>query len=597
MASTVLADIAERARTAPDAPAILQKRYGRWTATSAAALMARATTLAVGLQVEGIQAGDVVGLLLKPHETRVVLDLAVQLAGARVVGVPSNMPADGIAHVLADAGARVVVVQGQSSADVVLELVDQGAVPAITRIYYVDPAGVQDYASRLLAPLEGVVGAGSGTGSTTEELVAALDPDAVAVLNYTSGTTGLPRGVLLTHRNLLAATRATTQAFGLGPDDRVLSFRTLSDPVERGATIYPALASGAVLVLPESRESVRQALYEVAPTYLHLTPRYVKEIATDVRLRMQSAKGLKRLLLRSWHRRFVRRVSEARMPSASAASRLLVGGRVLEKLGLDRARWVLVSGAPVSWETLGFFAALGLRVRPAYSLAEVGGLALCARGDVVAHDTVGTALPGLEARLDDAELEIRGDAVGVAYVDAPHSPLAGADGWMATGDRADADGDGFRVMGRAATVLETSEGRAVAHGAVEAAMRSSPYIREAVVAVENGRTVALLEPTGPSVARWGASQGLRFTTERSLMGLPEVAELLERAVTSAIERFPGLEIDEIRILAEPLTATAGTMTTTEKVVPGAALAAPVLGRTGDPHPTEATRSPESAPVS
>lgn len=600
MAETIFGVLAERAATQPDAPAVLQKRYGRWTATSAAQLSRRIAATALGFRGAGIGDGDPVALILAPHEDRIVVDLALQLAGAQTSGLPTGATSAMVEHVLTDSGASTVVVQGQAAADVVLEMVEDGRVPAVRRILYIDPAGVQDYASELLGSLHDLVAAGEqqleADPEAARRLAADLSPDAVAVRNYTSGTSGRPRGVLLTHANLMAASRATAERFGLGPEDRVLSFRPLSDPVELGATVLPALLTGALLVLPESRATVRQAMWEIAPTYLHLTPRYLKEIADDVRLRMQAARGLKGRILKRWHASLKRAVARGRMPSASRGSRFLVGHPVLEKLGLDKARWVVVSGATISREALAFFGALGLTIHPAYSMAELGGLVLCATGRQSGEDvTVGTPLPGVEARIVDGELQVRSAAAGRAYADAPDTPLADADGWVSTGDRAEERDGVYIVSGRADALLTTADGLTIAPQAVEAALRSSPYIREAVVSTEGDRTVAVLEPAAATLGRWASRRQLRYTTERSLLQLPEVGELLQRAVESAMARFHGLQLDEVRILEEPLTLSAGTLTHTDKVIPGAVLAAPTLGRPGERDPFAARRS-EGAPV-
>ena len=159
------------------------------------------------------------------------------------------------------------------------ELTEHDALPALERIHYLDPAGVQDYANPMLSAMPAVPEDRAGLPEELRELVQAIDPDRVVARSYTSGTSGQPQPVMLTHRNLFASAEAAVKIFELGSNDRVMSFRALSDPVERGATVLPALLSGAVLVLPESRASVGQAMVEIQPTYLHLTPRYLEEIA------------------------------------------------------------------------------------------------------------------------------------------------------------------------------------------------------------------------------------------------------------------------------------------------------------------------------
>lgn len=583
MPDTVWSRLLQRATAEPGSVAILQKRFGLWTETSSAALVGRAGRTALALRDEGVGRGDVIALVLAPHEDRVVIDLAAQLVGAQVVGIATGTPLETVRHILADAAPRFAVVQGQAAADGILELIDAGALPTLERMWYLDPAGVQEYVATVLAPFPEVAAEGSPPAAL-EGMVAEIAPDAPAVRNHTSGTTGLPTPVVLTHANLLAAAEATVAAFGLGAGDRVLSFRPLSDPVERGATLFPALLSGATLVLPESRTSVGQAMVEVAPTYLHLTSRFVEELATDVRLRMQAAHGLKRLVVRSWNRRLVAAADAGRTPQPSVISRALVGRPVLAKLGLDQVRWLLVSGTAISPEALAFFAALGVRVRPAYSCAEAGGIAMAATAAEATDDQALQPLPGVEVRVVDDELQLRG---------APIAVPDGTDGWLRTGDRAEEVAAGTVVTGRVGQVVATPGGRAVTAQQLAARLRSSPYIKEAVAVRESDALVAVLEPAIPTIGRWASRQGLRFTTPRSLLERPEVRDLLERATTAAAERLD-VRVDEVRVLGEPLGVRTGTLTFTEKAIADAVLAAPLVSRAASP--TAPTASPEGAPA-
>lgn len=587
MADTVWSRLATRAADDPDAVAVLQKRFGLWTSTSIADLVGRAAHTAAALREVGVGDGDVVALVLGPWESRVVIDLALHLAGAVVVGLAPDTPPGTVEHVLADAAPRIAVVQGQAAADVLLEVIEAGSLPSIERVHYLDPAGVQDYANPLLAPFP-TVDADGAVPTSLAAMVEALDPGHPAFRSYTSGIDGPATAVVRTHAHALAAAEATIAAFGLGPQDRVLSFRALSDPVEHGATVFAALVSGAALVLPESRASVRQAMVEIAPTYLHLTPRFLDEIAVDVRLRMQAARGLKRQVLRWWNRRLRADDAAGRASSSSPVSRLVIGRPVLAKLGLDEVRWLLVSGSPASTEAVRFFDALGLKVRPAYASAEVGGFALASTTNEQRTQGVLRALPGVQVRVVDGELQLSGPMVT--------APTAGPtsvdeEGWLATGDRAEEVADGVVVIGRVADALDLPDGRTVVAQHLAARLRSSPYIREAVVWQEDGRIVAVLEPMTSALGRWATRQGLRYTTTRSMLGLPEVAALLERAVDVGAGRLDA-SIDEVRILAHPLSLSGGTLTTTEKAVPRAVRAAEVVG----PSDPRTAADPVAAPA-
>lgn len=568
--TSVLHLIVERARTDPQGDALLVKRYGRWVAMSLGDLVSQVTSLALGLQAAGVESGTVVALMMQPHAQRVFTDLALQLIGAPVVGIPTGMPEDQISHLLTDSKATWVVVQNQHLADVVLPLTEDGRTPDVERIAYVDPAGVKDYASPLLRSFGEIQAAGTkalaGADDPLPLLLDRMDPDGIAVINYSSGTTGKPRGILLTHANLVAATQSTVQALDLDPDDRVLSFRPLSDPVERGATIFPALVAGAVLALPESRASAQDAMWEIAPTYIHLTPRYIKSIATGIRVRMQASRGLKRLVSRWWANGFQQSLAAGENVSPSVLSRRLVGFPVLEKLGLDAATRVVVSGNRIPTEGLAFFAALGLSVRPAYSLAEVGGFALMPQGEEIHRQTLGTAVPGVETRIDDRQLLIRGAAVGSRERSGDGSrTILDADGWLATGDVAkEIDGE-IGVRGRLGDMVARTGGDDVNLMEIEAALTASPYIREAVLTPKGDDLVLTIEPENRSLGRWATSNNVEYTTDRSLLDEERVVGLLRRAADVALEPFVGLSIAEVHILTLPLAVADGTLTLNDKI--------------------------------
>lgn len=566
VAPTVLHLLAERVQQHGDRDALLVKRFGRWTALSLQDVMDQVATLAAGFRASGVTVGTPVALVMRPHTDRILTDLALQLIGAPVVGVPTGMPEDQIAHMLRDSRVEWIVVQNQHLADIVLPLAETGETPDVQRIVYVDPAGVQDYASPILTAYAEIRSAGSDAGSNLTTLLGSVDPAATAVFNYTSGTTGMPRGVQLTHRNLLAATTATVEAVGLTAEDRVLSFRPLSDPVERGATVFPALVSGALLALPEGRASAQNAMWEIAPTYVHLTPRYIKSIATGIRIRMQGSRDIKRLVNRWWVHRFQAALAAGEDVAPNPIARRLVGLPVLEKLGLDKATRVVVSGSRIPTEGLAFFAALGLVVRPAYSLTEVGGFALMPQGESVGRDTLGTAMPGFETKIIDGQLFLRGPAVAEHEIaENGTRRLLDADGWLPTGDAAEMAEAEVAVRGRLGDMVTSDGGQAVNLLEVEAALTASPYIREAVMREKEDGLVLTIEPETKSLGRWATNNGVEYTTDHSLLGHDEVVALLRRAVDFGLSKFSLPPITQTHILTLPLAVADGTLTLNDKV--------------------------------
>lgn len=537
-ARTVADELLRLARADPTRAAILSKRYGRWIARSRADVVAAAGEVAAGLRSLDVTPGDVAALLLAPNSAWVFADLGVQVAGLRAVALPVGTAAGVIGDVLADAGVRVVFVQRAEVAELVLGLADEGRLPKLGHVVYVDAAAVAEYVDPRLRSLDDLRARGREAGAgleALEKLAAERDPGEVAALACDAGAEGPVRCVPLTHAALLAAARATVAAFDLGERDRVLAVRPLGDPVERGATIYPALLAGAVLALPETAATVDQALYEIAPTYVHVTTRWVRDVANAVRVLMQTAKGTKGAVNRWWFRS-VRSGFGGGNVRRSWWQSLLVARPVGQKLGLNRARHVVVSGTPLPAEALVFFRALGVPLRPAYGPADAGGLVTVDR----------KPLPGFEVRVgEDDVVEFRNPA----------------DLWRRSGDIGALRDGRLTVTDRVGEELDVGGGT-LRPGRLETALRASPYLQEAVLGTEGDRVVLAVELAPAAVGRWAARQRLRYTTYASLTRLPEVRELTERAVRATLDGLDAPVIDEIRILDRPLTQAGGDLTAT-----------------------------------
>lgn len=540
--STVAAELLRLARADGARPAILSKRYGRWIARSRTDVAEAVGEVAAGLRTLDVAPGDVAALLLAPDSAWVAADLGVQVAGLRAVALPVGTEADVVGDVLADAQARVAFVQRAEVAELVLGLADEGRLPKLGHVVYVDPAAVAEYVDPRLRSLDDLRTAGREAGGAglvaLERLTAGTDPAEVAVLAYDAGAESLPRGVPISHAALLAAARATVERFALGEGDRVLAVRPMGDPVERGATIYPALLAGAALALPETPATVDQALYEIAPTYVHVTTRWVRDTANRVRALMQGARGVKGAVNRWWFRS-VRRGFGGGEQRPSRLRALLVARPVAGKLGLNRARQVVVSGAPLPSEALVFFSALGIPLLPAYGPADAGGL--------VAVD--GTPLPGFAVRLGEGDVVEFGEPAGT---------------WRRSCDIGELRDGRLAVSDRLGEQLEVG-GAVLRPGRLETALRASPYLQEAVLGTEGDRVVLAVELAPAAVDRWAARERLRYTTYASLTRLPEVRALTERAVRTTLDGLDAPPIDELRILDRPLTQAGGDLTATGRV--------------------------------
>ena len=549
-ALTPLAGLLELADQDPDVPVVIDKRFGRWRPRTRGDLVAEVAALRASLQANGAGSGVTVLNAMPDRFEWLVVDLAVQAAGSRLCPVPSDAPDRLLADAIRLSGATIVMAPGQDFVDRLLTLEETGQIERVVRIVYQETAGLTEYDEPRLISLHELRSFGQD-GEPMAELRAAverLSPDDEAVIAISAGVEGDPRVSALTRGSLLAASRASIDAFGLGPKDRVLAYRPLSDPTERTTTIYPSMLSGALLALSETRVDVRAAMYEIAPTFVHLTSRLVDGVVTDVMVRLRASRGLKGLITKRWLAS--NRGDEPKAPGL--LDRSLVTFPVLEKLGLDRARAVVVSGSELSPGVRRRMASLGLPIRTAFATSAVGG--------VVTLSEPGDVRPGAcGAPLNAFGIDVTED--GELVIDGP-----GTASTIRTGDAARLVDGQLLLEGRLSERISLDDGGSVSLLEIESALRSSPYIREAVVArQDDGSTVAVVELAEGTTARWASEQDLAFVTYRSLVALPEVLDFARREVDEVLASTPLRSADEVRILPVRLESIDGALVSGEKL--------------------------------
>lgn len=542
---TVLAAFAELVDADGGVPVVLEKQLGRWRQRDRTSLWRQVAHLAAGLRGLGVSPGSTVLLALGDNADWLACDLAIQAAGGRVCALSPQADADEFRQALAASVAEVAIAESINTVDALFEAEDASS--TFSHVLYREPAGVASYVDpRLLdlAELDRRGEADDPDGSMLRTAVGALDAAAAASLGLSSGAEGMIRAVEVPHSALLAGTRAVIEAVGLGVDDRVLAYRPLHDSIERTSTLYASLLSGAVLAVPESRDTVVSAAYEIAPTYAHVHPRALDYVASEVRVRLRSGHGFKGLVGRRW----LRRLEASGGGSApSLLDRLTVTYAVLEKLGLDKARVVVASGSTLPPSAIAFWVSMGLPVRLAYALTESGGPLTMAEPGQMEPGNLGAPLPGVDVDQDPAtgELLIGGALVG--------------GGSVHTGDVGSLHDGSLVLAGRRGEQLDL-DGATVSLLGIETTLRSSVYLREAFVTREDGRTVVTVELVEPTVARWATQQGLAFATYTGLVALSEVLAFADEHVRELLERSPLGHIDEVRVLPVRLDDLAGALT-------------------------------------
>jgi len=454
-------------------------------------------------------------------------------------------------------------------------------VAGLRSIVVMDMRGVGDLddgSVTTFAELEATGAAEAGALDRYRSSAAGLDPEDVAIIVYTSGTTGPPKGAMLSHRNLLAVADAAGEVYEASADDEVLSYLPLCHIAERLFSVINALHSGYVVNFGEGGESFTNDLREVQPTFFLGVPRVWEKMLAGIQIRSGDATWLKRTVHRYWVERG-RTIAQRQMNGeARPTDRLLhgVGWLMLyrslrHKLGMSRIRVPLSGAAPIAPQVLEFFWSIGIPVREGYGQTENTALCTYTPDDDVRIGTVGKALPGVELRIaPDGEILTRSPGVFKGYFRNPEatSQTVDAEGWLHTGDIGVLDDDGFlTITDRKKDIIITAGGKNVSPSEIENLLKVSPYVREAVVIGDRRKYLtALIGIEYDTVGDWATRRNLAYTTYGDLAGKPEVQELVQGVVDEANESLAQVEtIKRFTLLRKELDEEDGELTATQKV--------------------------------
>jgi len=579
--------IADRARTSPAGVAFRSKHLGLYrerTWSGYAALVARA---ARGLAALGLARGDRIAIMADPCEEWIVLDQGAQALGAIVYGIyPTSSPAE-VEYQMRDGGAKVFVAGSQEHVDKILPIAAR--CPGLAHVVVIDTTAMFAYPDpRLRAYDEVMVPGADGAGADAaavgmlEDLARALDPAAPAFIVYTSGTTGHPKGALVSHgRHLAACHTFVTHYPTLARDaHRTVAYLPLGHVLGRDVAITLPLLSRVVPHFGERREELAATLFEVAPTLLVTVPRYLQKLAAQTLVGIGASSPVKRAVY-DWAMRIgrarARRRWEGTPPGARdlayAAARAIAFRPLLNKLGLDALQLVLSGGAALPPETMALWQIWGVNVVELYGQTEeAGGLVSGQPGPFPRPGDVGRAAEGVRIRLDaSGEILVQMADVFDGYWrnDAATREVLGADGWIRTGDIGewvDGDESRLRLVDRARDFIVTAGGKTLSPAYVEGILRASPYVAEAVVFGHNRKYLtALVEIDFDTVADWARAHGIVYTGFSSLAANPAVTGLLQGEIDRANRELARVEsIKAFRILpkaldpeeeGEPVTAT------------------------------------------
>ena len=542
----------------------------------------RIRDLSLGFRALGIATGDRVAIISESRPEWLLCDLAVLTAGAVTVPIYPTLSASQARYILQDSGARLAIVSTRLQLDKMQEV--RHLLPALEAVVAMDAPSVPGApAATSVLSLEDVERRGHarmtgewGAAREFRDGARAVSAGDLATIIYTSGTTGEPKGVMLTHANLVANMRAATAALEISQDDVALSFLPLSHAFERMVS-YVYLFSGVTIVFAESFDTVGRDMARVRPTVLTGVPRVYEKLHARILDTAQAAGGAKAAVFRWAVNAGLARakaVLRGRTAGPITSLKAAIGDRLVysairEKLG-GRLRFVASGSAPLAGSVMEFFHAVGIPIIEGYGLTETAPILTFNPLHALRVGTVGRAIPGVELRIaDDGEILARGPNVMRGYFNKPEATAeALKDGWFHTGDIGQIDAEGYlSITDRKKDLLVTSGGKKIAPQPIEGVLKSSPLVGEAVLLGDRRKYAAvLIVPEFAALERRLKDLGRPPASREELVTRPDVVALYQEIVDALNRDLSQFErIKRIALLPSEFSVESGELTPTLKV--------------------------------
>jgi long-chain acyl-CoA synthetase len=579
--------LCRRAELHGDKLALREKDFGIWNRYSWNHYYEAARAVALGLLSLGIKPGDRVAIAGENTPQWFYADLGIQMIGAVAVGIYPTNPWVELKYIVHHSGSRIVITGDQEQTDKVLDaLASSDGLPALEAVVCIDMKGLRHYRQSQLMSFEKLCDLGKAYGlenpdanATLDHLIGRASPDDVCILVYTSGTTGPPKGAMLTHRNLVYAAYIYAEAVGIaGKPFEAVSYLPLCHVAERCYGEVTHLVLGGTVSFAESIDTVALNIREIAPTFFVGVPRIYEKLQQGFLFRLGESGALRQRFVKAcfaWGRQLSDRRQAGTATSLDglgyALLYVLLFRNIQRHLGFARSRHRLCAGASISPETLRFFDIIGRPVSQGYGLTESGGVAFVQTASH--HQLGGCGLPlrHTEWKLDsDGEILLRNPGIFKGYFLDENASTASLEpgGWLRTGDIVEIMDNGeVTVVDRKKAIIITAGGKNIAPSEIENALKDSEFIKEAIVVGEAKKYLgAIIQVDFDNVGRWARDKALPYTNYKSLSQLSEVHELVDRIVNETNKRFARVEnIRRFAILEKELDHDDGELTATQKV--------------------------------
>jgi len=581
VADTIAKSLLLAAETRGDRPAIREKKFGVWQPTSWRQWLQISKDIAYALHATGFRPGDVASILANAVPEWVFADMGILCAGGVSSGIYPTDSAVQVEYLVNDSATRVIFAEDEEQLDKILAC--RARCPTLQKIVVFDMEGLSGFSDPMVMSLAEFMALGRnhimGREALWEEMIASRGAGDLAILVYTSGTTGPPKGAMHANRSVTHQMRHANDLFPSTDREERLVFLPLCHVAERVGGYYISLALGSVMNFAESPETVPDNLREVQPTAFLAVPRIWEKFYSGITIALKDATPFQNWMYRQALAIGYRMTDcrlEGNRPSLSLrllnrAAYWLVFRNIRRMLGLDRCRVAFTGAAPIAPDLIRWYLALGIDMREVYGQTENCGVATLIPADRVKLGSVGKAVPWGEVAISPVgEILIRGDFLFMGYLNQPEKTAETVDagGWLHTGDVGSIDNEGFvKITDRMKDIIITAAGKNITPSEIENQLKFSPYISDAVVIGDRRPYLTCLVMIDQeNVEKFAQDHDIPFTNYASLCRAAEIQDLIQREIEAVNANFARVEtIKKFFLIERQLTPEDEELTPTMKL--------------------------------
>ena len=581
VADTIARSFLKSVETRGDRPAIREKKFGIWQPTSWREWLQISRDIAFGLHASGFRPGDVASIIANAVPEWVYADMGILCAGGVASGIYPTDSSVQVEYLINDSSTKVIFAEDEEQLDKILSC--RSRCPTLQKIVVFDMEGLSGFTDPMVLSLAEFTALGRNHGQGNEalwdEMIGSRSAGDLAILVYTSGTTGPPKGAMHSNRSVTHQMRHANDLFPSTDNEERLVFLPLCHVAERIGGYYVSLALGSVMNFAESPETVPDNLREVQPTAFLAVPRIWEKFYSGITIALKDATSFQKWMYRN-ALAIGNRVTEYKLQGdtpplslrlANSAAYYLVFRNIRRMLGLDRCRLAFTGAAPIAPDLIRWYLALGLDMREVYGQTENCGVATIMPPERIKLGSVGKAAPWGEVAISpQGEILIRGDFLFMGYLNQPEKTAETIDakGWLHTGDVGSIDNEGFvRITDRMKDIIITSGGKNITPSEIENQLKFSPYVSDAVVIGDKRPYLTcLLMIDQENVEKYAQDHDIPFTNYASLCRAPEIQDLIQREIEAVNVNFARVEtIKRFYLIERQLTPEDEELTPTMKL--------------------------------